>query len=294
MQRHLRFIIPILIIGVAISFAATRTNQTIATRHTMPKPPSYPFDEARKIAEANLPKFMQSIGMNYATYGFKSVDGLSRATLGIPYVGYSFDLLNVPESASLKGDIRDYLDGGVQITFPVLVDNEMHASMEVEFRDGKWQDGPWSSYTPKMIVGLQERLVAKGITERLDQVNFGFVQTIFGMIDYNGQTMLIPLQDAGNYFPELDFSSDRMYTLDEVLPLVRVQAQHMVEEIDRQNQEMMLHMPTQGPTLTPAPTATPMLVYPAPIMPPSATPDILHPTLTPIPTEIPVPAYPAP
>ena len=270
MKRYLRFIIPLLIVALAVGFAITRTNQTTATRQKMPKPPSYPFDEARKIAEENLPKFMRSMAQQYERYGLKDAEEAQRAMLGVPYIGYSFDFLELANGDLLEGALRSHLDGGTDILFPVLIDDQVHAVMSVAYRKGQWQDGVWSSYAPTMIVALQERLIAKGITEHVDQVNFGTVQTIFGMIDYKGQTMLIPLQDEGKYFPELDFSGDRMYTLDEVLPLVRVQAQRAVEDIERQNREMLLRMPTQGPSPIPGPTATPVPVYPAPVLEPTA------------------------
>ncbi len=259
MKRYIRIIIPVLIAMLVIGFAFIRTGQTTATRPKVPRPATYSFDEAQQIAEENLPKFMQSIGSQSQDYGFKNNEETTHATLGKPYIMYSFDLLESADHTTLQGDIRDHLDGGTAIGFPVLVDGEPRSLMSVEYRDGVWQNGTWTSYWPGLgiIVQMQNRLASQGITERVDMLGFGFGWSMFGLIDHNGQTMLIPLQDTGKYFPELDFSGDHLYTLDEVLPLVQVQAKLAVEEIDRQNRDMLSRMPTQAPSLEPTNTTAP-------------------------------------
>ncbi len=272
MKPYLRMLVPILIAIIVVASIAMWASRTIATRHTMPKPPSYPLDEIQKIAEEQFPIVIQALGRSPEMYGFKNQDELSRAELGGSFIGYGIDVADVPTDNALKGNIRDRLEGGVTVTFPILVDDHVRAAMDIEYRDGVWQRGMFGGTGPQweLAIAAKQRLSAQGITGRLDVVMFKAGASIFGMVDAQGQTYLIPLSDAGKLFPELDFGGQQMYTFQEVLPLMRVQAQRIVTEVERQNQENLLRMPSPPPTLTPAPTATPEPAYPAPVLEPTA------------------------
>lgn len=248
MKRIIYLLIPVLSVLAILTFMFLQSPRTVATRHTHPKPPSYPFEEAEKIAQANLPRFIESVGSNYAGFGFMSEDELKRATLGKPYLIYSFDARLMADSNYRRADFRDSLDGGTTIEFPVLVDDQPRSNMTVVYRDGSWQDGSWGGYRPDGIVAAQRWLASQGIDERVDLVSFGLAWTAFGMVEYKGQLWLIPFHDNAEFFPSLDMSTMRFYALDEVLPLVHEQAKIWVEESDRMNMDLMLTpRPTQRP-----------------------------------------------
>ena len=141
MKRILYLLIPALALIVILGFMLTQSSGIVATRHTHPKPPSYPFEEAEKIAQANLPRFTASVGYDYVGFGFKSEDELKRATLGKPYLSYGFDARLMADKQYRRADFRDSLDGGTTIEFPVLVDNEPRSNITVDYRDGVWQGG---------------------------------------------------------------------------------------------------------------------------------------------------------
>ena len=254
MKRILYLLIPVLGVLAILTFMFLQSPRTVATRHTHPKPPSYPFEEAEKIAQANLPRFIESVGSNYAGFGFMSEDELKRATLGRPYLIYSFDARLMADKQYRRADFRDSLEGGTTIEFPVLVDDQPRSNMTVVYNDGSWQDGSWGGYRPDGIVAAQRWLASQGIDERVDLVSFGLAWTAFGMLEYKGQLLLIPFHDNAELFPSLDMSSMRFYTLDEVLPLVHEQAKIWLEESEKMNMDLMqTPRPTQHPS-EPRPT----------------------------------------
>ncbi len=269
MKRVLRILIPIVVITLVIGFVVVRITQTTASHQKMPKPATYPFDDARKLAEERLPSLSHLIGIDAAGSGLTNPDVSQRVTLGMPFIDYHFDLDAMAASATVQSDIRNQLDGGVNIDFPVLVDGKPNTILTIGYRNQNWAFVGLGGYSPAQLVALQERLETQGIMGRVDLLVFGPGWSMFAMVDDKGQTFLIPLEDSAKYFPELDFSGDQMYALSEVLPLVHVQAQRVVEDSDRQNRDMLSRMPTQGPTSISEPTATPEPTYPAPVLEPT-------------------------
>lgn len=142
MKRYLYVLIPLLAVALLLGYWLSQSSRTVATRARLPKPPSYPFEEAEKIAQTNLPRYIAAVGADYATSGFKSQEELKRATLGKPYISYGFDLRFMADTNYRIADFRDALDGGVNIEFPILVDDLPRSNISVAYRDGVWQDGP--------------------------------------------------------------------------------------------------------------------------------------------------------
>ncbi|GAB4121661.1 MAG: hypothetical protein Fur005_34830 [Roseiflexaceae bacterium] len=175
------------------------------------------------------------------------------------------------DPAYQRASFQDLLDGGANIEFPILVDGEPRSNISVGYREKQWLVVGYGGYWPGFIVSLQEHLAAAGIHDRVDLVVFGVSWATFGMIEHDGQTMVIPLHDAYGMFSTLDFQSNRMYRLDEILTVIHEQAKIVADQSkkqDRRMREELTRMPPQPtmsiptdepmpPTSTPGPITTP-------------------------------------
>jgi hypothetical protein len=281
----------LLVIGVCILAAATFwMSGATALRYRMPKPPSYPFDQIQKVAEMHFPQAIESMRVGYQSFGFTSIDDVQRAELGSPVIEYSLDPTNMPSEFDLKGNLRERLDGGVVVAFPVLVDGTVHAKLLVEYRDGVWQRGGWSSVsssTWQAILAAAADLEAHGQDPRFALLYFGGGEPTFALYEDQDEPYLVPLSDGGKIFPELEFGGKRSYPMRELLPVLRTHAQRLVADFERNNQIIQSQIvpapptPTEVPATKVQPSATSLPYDPTAVPPPGAT-------LTPI------PAYPQP
>lgn len=298
-NRYPLFFLALIVLSV-VGITVVYNRSITATSPRLPKPPSYPFAEAEKMAYEKLPLWLESIQNTNSCvdFGFKNCEETQHATLGTPYIIYSFNIQDMTKRLSMQGNIRDQLDGGVDIVFPVLFDGEARSVILVAYKNDTWAVGSYGGFQPTRIVGLQQRLQAQGIQERVDVV--GFSDAVFGLLDYKRQTILIPLEDRKNIFPELDWSGNHMYQLAEIVPLVHVQAQKMMSEYERnireseernRNRTPFVRQPTR--VVEPAPTYIPPRVYPAPDIPTPVGATSL-PASTAVPIQAPDSVYPAP
>lgn len=203
----------------------------------LPRPASYNFDELASMARTKMPKEWQvQDGVVY----YDDVDDPGQLMFGKPYIHYMIDMQHMAGPEYARQSFQDDLSGGGEVSFPILVDGEVINSISLFYVDGLWQasQGTLGSYYTQSVPfhELQKRLAARAISERVDSLSFGF-STSFGLIQYQGQTMLIPINDPGGLFPELDFKSDRMYSLAEIVPLLHERAQQLIAEAERQQRE---------------------------------------------------------
>jgi hypothetical protein len=293
MKRYVPFIVALLIGVVALGFTFTQSQRSTASRSRLPLPPSYPFEEAEKLAQAELALWVPSLQISYQDYGFKSEDETKRATLGKPYISYGFDIQAMADQNYRSQPFRATLEGGVNIEFPVLVDGEPRTTLTIGYRNQRWQSTSNGGYWPGRIVGLQERLAKQGITGRVDLIAFGIGWSEFGLVEHDGQTFLILLQDVGGHFQSLDLTGDRMYPLDEVLPIIHAESKVLVDQFAKQDEfarDLMKRI--TPPPVEDLPTDEPLPPSPLPVAPIAPSPvvtqstDRLNTSLTITPTAI--------
>lgn len=85
----------------------------------------------RAAGEAGLPWFLNSLGDDWARFGFQSKEELGVAELGEPHAVYTFSSLSHSEASDVATP-RNWL-------FPVVANGAFRCMLTVAFHEGRWQ-----------------------------------------------------------------------------------------------------------------------------------------------------------
>jgi hypothetical protein len=168
---------------------------------------------------------------NYADYGFRTYDEVARATLGTP----------LPITFITLPDLRAFLDGtkvrlvlkdAEKAWFPVIVDGEVRAKLELVRRDSTWTPGEFGTAKTaaafgRATAGLTAKLETASVAQPRDisLVRIPALNCMFILIESQSGEFLVPVT-AGSQFQLVDGT---LYPAQDVMPKLRDYANAVVD-----------------------------------------------------------------
>lgn len=145
--------------------------------------------EVRMAAEAGLPHFLSLVPPDARSdYGFTKNDILAQAYLGEP-----FNLYTIKPSALLAYQAGDAVPALLTQTniwyFPVMIQNEVRALLEVSQQDGKWQAVGFG------YVNLARQL--QGVIQQWPRAK-GFHPILIAVFQAKEHLIMVPEENANN------------------------------------------------------------------------------------------------